>query len=84
MEALFVAVSLIGKTLHGYLVRSLLGEGGMGVVYEGYRADLEKRAAIKVLNQTYSGSEYAARFVNEAIGTSRVKQPGFDYTHETW
>jgi eukaryotic-like serine/threonine-protein kinase len=82
LEALPVAVNLIGKTLHGYVVRRVLGEGGMGVVYEGYRADLEKRAAIKVLNRDYASPEHAARFVNEAIGTSRVKQPGFDYTHE--
>jgi len=68
MEALFVAVSLIGKTLHGYLVRSLLGEGGMGVVYEGYRADLEKRAAIKVLKTL--GDASSLPVLLEAAGSS--------------
>lgn len=41
---------LIGQTLDGrYLVRGVLGRGGMGIVYEGVHQQLDRAVAIKVL-----------------------------------
>jgi serine/threonine protein kinase len=39
----------IGSTLGNYRIDSLLGRGGMGVVYVGEHAILGRKAAIKVL-----------------------------------
>ena len=39
-----------GTMVHGYKIVSLLGEGGMGEVYLGEDAMLERKLAIKRLN----------------------------------
>ena len=41
--------SLVGTTLGHYRIESLIGEGGMGVVYLAFDTNLERRVAIKVL-----------------------------------
>ena len=43
------AATLIGKTISGYKLVRRLGQGGKGVVYEGYDAGLDRRAAVKLL-----------------------------------
>ena len=41
----------VGKTIAGkYLVKRLLGAGGMGAVFEGENVEIGKRVAIKVIN----------------------------------
>src|SRR5688572_4173203 len=40
---------LIGTSVSGYLIKGKLGQGGMGIVYEGEQPMIGKRAAIKVL-----------------------------------
>lgn len=72
--------SLIGN----YRVIRLLGEGGMGLVYEAVRDDIGARAAIKVLRPEYARNvDIAARFINEARAVNMVQHPGvvriFDY-----
>ena len=66
---------MIGK----YQVRSLLGEGGIGVVYEGYDPDIQRRVAIKVLHPHLvsgkTGEEILARFKREAISAARCIHP---------
>ncbi len=67
--------SLVGSTIAGkYLVKSLLGKGGMGAVYEGEHIEIGKRVAIKVIDPSHAGSEeVAARFKREARAASRVE-----------
>lgn len=67
-----------------YRVIRLLGEGGMGLVYEGVRDDIGARAAIKVLRPEYArNADIAGRFINEARAVNMVQHPGvvqvFDY-----
>ncbi len=43
-----------------------IGRGGMGVVYEGKQAFLDRRVAVKVLGKEVQGQDFAARFKREA------------------
>ena len=58
-----------------YEIRSLLGEGGTGVVYEGWDPDIERRVAIKILHphliKGQVGEEMLARFKREAISAAK-------------
>lgn len=65
---------LIGTLLAGrYEVIRRIGEGGMGLVYEGKHRDIDKPVAIKVLRDDLSGRpEVVARFRQEAKSASRI------------
>lgn len=65
---------LIGAVLAGkYVVKGRIGEGGMGLVYEGLHRDIDKRIAIKVLrNDLSKRPEVVARFRQEAKSASRI------------
>ena len=59
-----------------YLVRRLIGEGGMGKVYEGEERLSKRRVALKVLHSELSKSEQARRlFLNEMQILARVEHP---------
>ncbi len=63
---------LIGK----YRLVRLLGEGGMGVVWEAERDDLGGRVALKILRTEYAQqAEFSARFFNEAHATNAIDHP---------
>jgi serine/threonine-protein kinase len=65
---------LVGVVLAGrYVVKSRIGEGGMGLVYEGLHRDIDKRVAIKILRDELSRRpEVVARFRQEARSASRI------------
>jgi serine/threonine-protein kinase len=67
----------IGKTLDGrYFVESILGEGGMGVVYKGRHKVIDKRVAIKILRgEMAADAEMVERFLNEARAASSIGNP---------
>jgi len=59
-----------------YLVRELIGEGGMGRVYRAEQVALGKSVAIKVIHGHLIGDESAvARFYTEAKASSRLNHP---------
>src|SRR6476661_2505028 len=66
-----------GQTLDGtYHLERVLGEGGMGTVYEATHARLAGRYAIKVLLRALSDIEgVRARFEQEARITSLLQHP---------
>jgi len=66
---------MVGTTVDGrYVVVSLLGEGGMGHVYEVRHASLDKRFAMKVLRRELArDEELSGRFIDEAKATARVR-----------
>jgi len=59
---------LIGTRIDGrYTVHAVLGQGGMGVVYEGVHDELGRPVAIKVLNAAWATDRTAVeRFLREA------------------
>jgi eukaryotic-like serine/threonine-protein kinase len=64
-----------GETIAGkYMVVRVIGEGGMGVVYEAVHVRLRQRIAIKVLRPDVHGiDEIFARFVREAQATAQLR-----------
>gem|GEM_PF-3268354 len=71
------ALSLVGTTLLGrYLIRRLVGEGGMGSIYEGEHLGLGKPVAIKILRPEMAhDGELIERFMREARATARIRHP---------
>jgi serine/threonine protein kinase len=69
--------ALVGTVLDGmYRIETVLGEGGMGVVYDATQLRLEKRVAIKVMARELASNEEAlARFRREARVTSTLGHP---------
>jgi serine/threonine-protein kinase len=65
---------LIGQVLDGrYRIESVIGEGGMGLVYKAVHAALRKPLAIKVLRPEVSKNEQiVARFKQEAQSASQI------------
>ncbi|MDB4942224.1 MAG: Serine/threonine protein kinase, partial [Labilithrix sp.] len=68
---------LIGRTVgERYLIRSILGEGGMGMVYEAEHTGLGRSVAIKVLNPTQAKKRVAVkRFQQEARAAGAIGHP---------
>jgi len=59
-----------------YLVVSKIGEGGMGMVYEGYDGDLKRRVALKVMNEaTREDPSLVRRFKHEAQAAASIDHP---------
>ena len=69
--------SVVGQTLGGkYKVLRVLGEGGMGSVYECEHVTLHRRVAIKVLNPTQARKNASVqRFHNEAQVAGAIGHP---------
>ena len=59
-----------------FRVIRLLGQGGMGVVYEGENVRIGRRVAVKVLHPDVAGDATAAqRFEQEARACAAVRLP---------
>jgi len=69
--------SLIGSTISDrYLIERLLGEGGMGAVYQAEHTLMRKRMAIKVLHPEMTRlPEVVARFEREAMAAAHIDHP---------
>ena len=68
---------LIGKTIADrYLIKELLGVGGMGRVYVAEHVALGRKSAVKVINPSHANSaEAISRFNREAANASRINHP---------
>lgn len=65
-----------GHCIGPYRIVRLLGEGGMGAVYEARHEPLGRRVALKTLHPEYAhNQDVVARFFNEAKILSRLEHP---------
>ena len=74
---------LAGTTLGNYEVESLLGRGGMGVVYKARQISLNRVVALKILPPTFSSdSSFVIRFQREAHSVARLNHPNISQIYD--
>ncbi len=74
---------LIGQSIGKYRIVKLLGQGGMGAVFEAQHETINQRVAIKVLHPKLTSDETSVqRFMHEARTTSLVHHPGLVKVHD--
>ncbi len=70
-------LSLVGSIYAGrYQIDSVLGAGGMGVVYKGHQVFLDRPVAIKLLRSGSIPARAQSRFHFEAKAASKLDHPG--------
>jgi serine/threonine-protein kinase len=68
--------ALVGETIDGkYLIKSVLGAGGMGTVYAAENIRLGRPVAIKVLVKNSADPSGEKRFSKEARATGSISHP---------
>jgi serine/threonine protein kinase/Flp pilus assembly protein TadD len=69
--------ALVGKTIAGkYEIVRLLGEGGMGTVYQARQTAMDRMVALKLIrSEMVTTSDAVARFHKEMLVTAKVEHP---------
>ncbi|MGK9476136.1 protein kinase domain-containing protein [Melioribacter sp. OK-6-Me] len=68
--------NLIGIQIDNYRIVSILGKGGMGIVYKAYDTKLDRFVAIKMLNSDmYDRLKFIERFKREAKNQAKLSHP---------
>ncbi|MGE5283055.1 MAG: protein kinase domain-containing protein [Chloroflexota bacterium] len=71
-----MAEPMIGTTLAGYRIESLLARGGMGVVYRATQVALDRPVAHKVVARELAAQEgFRERFLRESQLAARLEHP---------
>ena len=77
---------LIGQAIDNgrYIIERLIGQGGMGQVYEARQVSMGRQVAIKILHMNLTNNEeLISRFETEALSISRLNHPNiitiYDY-----
>jgi hypothetical protein len=82
-EIMPVMDSLVGHQLANYQIKRLVRRGGMASVYYGIDLQLQRPAAIKVIDDRYRGnSAYAERFVREARAMASWRHPNIPQIYQ--
>lgn len=68
---------MVGQRIGQYQIVSILGEGGMGTVYEARNETIDRQVAIKVMAAGHGHPpELTVRFFNEARACNQIGHPG--------
>jgi serine/threonine-protein kinase len=67
---------LVGKQLDGYVVKRRIGDGGMGIVYEGEHPIIGRKVAIKILRPEITAGVQARDLIAEARAASAIRHRG--------
>src|ERR1700758_2859873 len=70
------------SNIGGYRILRLLGEGGMGTVYEAEQENPHRTVALKVIRAGFATGEMLRRFDNEAQALGRLQHPGIAQIYE--
>jgi len=62
-----------GTCIGRYVILDRLGQGGMGIVYQAYDPDLDRRVALKLVRDLHD--EATARLIREAQALAKVSHP---------
>ena len=74
---------LAGTKLGNYEIESLLGRGGMGVVYKARQLSLDRPVALKILPPTFtSDSSSVKRFQREAHAVAKLSHSNIVQIHD--
>jgi tetratricopeptide (TPR) repeat protein len=65
-----------------YRIRALLGEGGMGAVYEAEQENPRRTVALKVVRSALAAPELRRRFAQESQALARLQHPGIAQIYE--
>jgi tetratricopeptide (TPR) repeat protein len=71
-----------GFTIGHFRVVRELGAGGMGIVFEAYDPDLDRKVAIKVVRGRDASTEAGARLIREAQAMAKLAHPNVVSVHE--
>jgi tetratricopeptide (TPR) repeat protein len=72
----------IPRTIGRYRVLRLVGEGGMGVVYEAEQDHPRRLVALKVIKPGLASAELLRRFERESQALGRLQHPGIGQIYE--
>ncbi|HEX2488088.1 MAG TPA: alpha/beta fold hydrolase [Blastocatellia bacterium] len=73
----------VGTRLGRYEIISQLGTGGMGEIYLANDTQLDRRVALKLLSEKYTGNAlWLRRFIREAKAASALNHPNIITIHE--
>lgn len=78
--------SLLGMFLNGrYRITGIIGEGGMGRVYEGWDDNLRRKVAIKVPKESaVQNTEFMRRFEREAMTMAQVQHENIVTVYDSY
>jgi serine/threonine protein kinase len=66
----------LDQNIDHYRIDALLGEGGMGAVYQAYDLNLARKVALKVIHSQLAKEPYIQdRFLKEAQAAARLEHP---------
>src|SRR5690349_3668216 len=72
-----------GTTVAGYRIEGVLGQGGMGVVYEANQLSLKRTIALKLLSPRLSEDPvFRERFRREGMLQAGLEHPHIVTVHE--
>src|SRR5213079_3103650 len=70
-----------GENFGDYRILRLLGQGGMGEVYECEHIPSGRRVALKVMSHALAGEQDRKRFLREGRLAASVNHPNVVYVH---